>query len=135
MDEYTMMQTPDKMAYLAENGWHFNRKACEAAVRMMRKKGASGKPEPLDPWSKEQVDELLAKYGVKLDNKIGYDYVYAANTVKSDSYKGSVPDDAHAALAVKEIVDDVDAGEGEVFACWYAKMIRRHMPVDWGDYL
>jgi hypothetical protein len=39
------------MAYIAENGWHFNKKACEEAVRMMKRKGSSGKPEPLEPWS------------------------------------------------------------------------------------
>jgi hypothetical protein len=132
MDTYN---TPDKMAYIAENGWHFNKKACEEAVRMMKRKGSSGKPEPLEPWSKEQVDELLNKYGVKLENKIGYDYVYVANMLKSDNLKGSIPDEAHLALGVKEAVDDIDAGEGEIFACWYVKMIRRRLPVDWGAYL
>lgn len=132
MNEYN---TSDKSAYLAENGWHFNMKACQDAVKMLKKKGPTGKPESLDPWSREQVDELLSKHGVKLDNKIGYDYVYAANLIKSDNYKGSVPDDAHVALAIKEMVDDIDAGEGEIFAVWYAKMIRRRMPVDWGAYL
>lgn len=132
MNDYN---TPDKAAYLAENGWHFNKKACEDAVRQMKKKGASGKPEPIDPWDKEQVDALLDKYGVKLDNKIGYDYVYVANMLKSDNFKGSIPDEAHLAQGVKEAVDDIDAGEGEIFACWYAKMIRRRRPVDWGAYL
>lgn len=135
MGMYDNIQTPDKMAYLAETGWHFNKKACDAAVKMLRKKGAAGKPEPIEPWTKEQVDELLSKHGVKLEKSIGYDYVYAANLIKSDSYKGSVPDDAHAALAIKEMIDDIDAGEGEVFAVWYVKMIRRHMPVDWGSFL
>ena len=131
--DYT--QTPDKMAYLAENGWHFNKKACEAAVKMMRRRSPSGRAEALDPWSKEQVDELLQKYGIKLDNMIGYDYVYVANMIKSDNFKGSVPDESHLAQGVKEAVDDIDAGEGEIFACWYAKMIRRRLPVDWGAYL
>lgn len=132
MNEYN---TPDKMAYLAENGWHFNKKACEAAVKMMRKRAPSGRSEPIEPWTKEQVDELLQKYGIKLDNMIGYDYVYVANMIKSDNFKGSVPDESHLAQGVKEAVDDIDAGEGEIFACWYAKMIRRRRPVDWGAYL
>ena len=66
MDYYNMMQTSDKEAYLAENGWHFNKKACEDAVRGMKRKGPGGKAEPLEPWSREQVDQLLEKYGVKL---------------------------------------------------------------------
>jgi len=134
-NEYNNFQTPDKEHYLAENGWHFNKKAYEEAVKMLRKKGATGKPEPLDAWSKEQVDDLLTKYGIKLDNKIGYDYVYAANLIKSDNYKGSVPDDAHVAMGVKEMVDDIDAADGEIMACWYVKALKRHYPVDWGSFL
>ena len=122
-----MYNTPDKMAYLAENGWHFNKRACEEAVRMMKRKGASGRPEPLEPWTKEQVDEMLNKYGIKLENKIGYDYVYVANMAKADFWKSSLPDEAK--------VDDIDAADGEIFVAWYAKAIARRMPVDWGAYL
>ena len=132
MDTYN---TPDKMAYIAENGWHFNKKACEEAVRMMKRKGSSGKPETLDPWSKEQVDELLNKYGIKLENKVGYDYVYVANMAKADFWKSSLPDEAKVAQYVKDVVDDIDAAPGEIFVAWYAKTIARRMPVDWGAYL
>ena len=31
--------------YLAQNGWHFNKKLCDWAVSKMRKRGANGKPE------------------------------------------------------------------------------------------
>lgn len=127
--------TPDKAAYLAENGWHFNKRACEDAVRMMKRKGPGGKAEPLDPWNKEQVDELLQKYGVKLDNKIGYDYVYVANMAKADFYKSSLPDEQKVAMYIKDVVDDIDAADGEIFLGWYAKAIARRMPVDWGAWL
>lgn len=123
------------MAYLAEHGWHFNKRACEEAVRMMKRKGASGKPEPLEPWTKEQVDEMLNKYGIKLENKIGYDYVYVANMAKADFWKNSLPDEAKVAQYVKDVVDDIDAADGEIFVAWYAKTIARRMPVDWGAYL
>ena len=130
-----MYNSPDKMAYLAENGWHFNKRACEEAVRLMKRKSPSGKPEPLDAWSKEQVDELLQKYGVKLENKIGYDYVYVANMAKADFFQSSLPDEQKVAQYVRDVIDDVDAADGEVFLAWYAKMIARRMPVDWGAYL
>lgn len=127
---------PDKEAYIAENGWHFNKKACEAAVKQMRKKGISpARTEPLDPWTKEQVDEILGKYGVKLEKAVGYDYVYVANMAKADFFKSSLLDEQRVALYIKDVVDDVDAVEGEIFACWYAKQILRRAPVDWGDYL
>ena len=130
-----MYNTPDKAAYLAENGWHFNKRACEDAVRMMKRKGPSGKAEPLDPWNKEQVDELLQKYGIKLENKIGHDYVYVANMAKADFFKSSLPDEQKVAQYVKDVVDDVDAADGEIFIGWYAKAIARRMPVDWGSWL
>lgn len=132
---YDNMRPSDKEAYLAENGWHFNKKACEDAVRYLKKKSPSGKAEPLDAWTKTQVDELLQKFGVKLERSVGYDYVYVANMLKSDNFKGSIPDEGHLAMGVKEAIDDIDAAEGEIFACWYAKMIKRGIPVDWGAYL
>lgn len=125
----------DKEKYIEENGWHFNMKACEDAVRYLRKKGATGKPEPIEPWTREQVDALLQKHGVKLENAVGYDHVYVANMLKSDSFKGSIPDEAHLALGIKEAIDDIDAADGEIMACWYVKMIKRRIPVDWGAYL
>lgn len=125
----------DKEKYIEENGWHFNMKACEDAVHYLRKKGATGKPEPIEPWTREQVDALLQKNGVKLEKAVGYDHVYVANMLKSDSFKGSIPDEAHLALGVKEAIDDIDAADGEIMACWYVKMIRRRIPVDWGAYL
>lgn len=131
--DYT--QTPDKMAYLAENGWHFNKKACEAAVKMMRRRSPSGRAEALEPWSKEQVDELLQKYGIKLENAIGYDHVYVANMAKADFFKSSLPDEQKVAQYVKDVIDDIDAAAGGVFVCWYAKMILQRLPVDWGAYL
>ena len=130
-----MYNTPDKAAYLAENGWHFNKRACEDAVRMMKRKGPGGKAEPLEPWSKEQVDEMLQKYGIKLETKIGHDYVYVANMAKADFFKSSLPDEQKVALYVKDVVDDIDAADGEIFIGWYAKTIARRMPVDWGAWL
>ena len=54
---------------------------------------------------------------------------------KADFWKSSLPDESKVAQYVKDVVDDVDAAEGEIFACWYAKQLKRGMPVDWGSYL
>ena len=135
-NRYNSMQTPDKELYLAENGWHFNKKACDYAGKLLRKKNTmTGKTEPIEAMSKEQVDELLTRYGIKLEKSKGLDYVYVANMGKSDVYKSSVPDDSHLALYIKDMIDDSDAADGEVMTCWYAKMIRRRQPVDWGSFL
>lgn len=124
----------DMKRYLKNYGWHFNKAACEFAVSLMKKKDAStGKLKAITPISKEQVDELLKRFGVQLEDKNGYDYVYAANMCKADYLQGSVPDESHLALNIKETIDDPDAGDGELMRCWYAKTVARGIVVDWED--
>ena len=53
-------------AYLSNFGWHFNKKMCDFAVSLMKKiNPATGKKERIEPISKEKVEELLTKYGMK----------------------------------------------------------------------
>lgn len=128
---YDYIQTPAKEMYIAENGWHFNQAACEYAVKYL--KGRDKKP--IKPYSKEEVDELLKKNGVVLENNKGFDYVYVANMAKSDMDGSPLSDDRSIASYVKIVIDDVDAAEGEVMGCWYTKMIFRRNPVDWMTFL
>lgn len=121
--------------YLQNYGWHFNKKACEFAVSLMKKKDANGKPKRIEPWTKEAVDDLLNVYGVTLDNKAGYDHVYVANMCKADNLGSSVADEMHAALYVKDTIDDIDGGDGAVMRCWYAKMVASGEVIDWEDFL
>lgn len=128
---YDNRQT-DKEIYVAENGgWHFNKKACDYAVQYLT--GKDGKP--IKPLSKEDVDAMLAKYGIKLEKNKGWDYVYAANMAKSDMDGSPLSDEKSQALYVKILIDDADAAEGEIMGCWYTKMIFRRIPVDWGAFL
>lgn len=128
MNDY---RTTDKDLYLAENGWHFNKKACELAVRYIT--GKDGKP--IKPLNKEEVDVMLAKFGIKLEKNKGWDYVYAANMAKSDMDGSPLSDEKSQAAYVKILIDDPDAAEGEIMGCWYTKMIFRRIPVDWGAFL
>lgn len=128
MNEY---RTPDKDIYIAENGWHFNKKACDYAVQYL--KGKDGKR--IKPLSKEEVDAMLAKYGLKLEKNRGWDYVYAANMAKSDMEGSPLSDEKSQAMYVKILIDDPDAADGEIMACWYVKMLFRREPVDWGMFL
>ena len=67
-------------SYLKHNEWNFNKKACELAVRGMKKiNPATGKMERIEPWNKEEVEEFLSKHGVKLENNVGYNFVYVCN--------------------------------------------------------
>ena len=119
-------------AYLSQNGWHFNDAACKYAVSLMRKRNAAtGKMEQIPFMEAAEVDELLKRNGVVLENKVGMDYVYVANMGKYDFFKSSVPDERHLALYIKDVVDDVDAPDGYIMAEWYAKMVRDGMPVPW----
>ena len=121
----------DKDIYIAENGWHFNKKACDYAVQYL--KGKDGKR--IKPLSKEEVDAMLAKYGLKLEKNRGWDYVYAANMAKSDMEGSPLSAEKSQAMYVKILIDDPDAADGEIMACWYVKMLFRREPVDWGMFL
>jgi hypothetical protein len=122
--------------YLQHNGWHFNKKACMYAVDMMKKKSpASGKLEKIEPYTKEQVEDMLKKYNVTIDDTSNYDFVFVANMGKADYLKSSIPDEQHLALYVKDVLDDPDAGDGVTMRRWYATMVANGTGVDWEDIL
>lgn len=121
-------------AYLSDFGWHFNKKMCDFAVSLMKKiNPATGKKERIEPISKEKVEELLTKYGMKLDNNSLYDFVYVANMGKADFFKSSIPDEQHLAVYVKDVIDDPDAPDGTTMRRWYATMIAAGEPIEWDE--
>lgn len=125
---------PEMKSYLRHNGWHFNKKAFEYAKNLMERKNTStNKVEKVDCWTKEEVDDLMKREGIVLENNVGYDYVYVAAMCKADFYKSSIPDDSHAAKFVKDVVDDDDGADGMIMREWYAKMVSKGIPVDWSE--
>ena len=121
-------------AYLSNFGWHFNKKMCDFAVSLMKKiNPATGKKERIEPISKEKVEELLTKYGMKLDSNSLYDFVYVANMGKADFFKSSIPDEQHLAVYVKDVIDDPDAPDGTTMRRWYATMIAAGEPIEWDE--
>lgn len=126
----------EQRLYLQHNGWHFNKRAVEYATSKMKKKNsATGKMERIEPYTKEQVDELLTKYGIKLENSVGLDYVYVASMCKADFLKSSVPDEQHLVLYIKDVVDDADAADGTIMRRWYAGMVAAGESVEWDEML
>lgn len=120
--------------YISHFGWHFNKKAFDCAVKQMKRKNpASGKMEAIEPWTKEQVDDMLMRYGINLENNTMYDAAYQANWIKADTYKSSVPDEAHVALGVKDALDDVDGCDELPFRYWVQKCVAMGEPVDFED--
>ena len=119
--------------YLSFYGFHFSKKLCEYAVSKMKVKDSNGKMSPITPYTKEEVDALLKKYNIDIENKVGYDYVYVANMCKADYLNKSVPDEHHLALYIKDYVDDPDGYEGIVMSRYYADVIGSGNPIIWED--
>lgn len=123
--------------YLANYGFCFNKKACDFAVSMMKKSedGSSDKKKmkSIEPMTKSEVMELLKRYGVTLEHDCMYDSTYVANMLMADMYKSGIPDEAHLALAIKDVIDDVDAKEGSIFVKWYACCLYNGCPIDWSE--
>ena len=118
--------------YLGNYGFHFNRKACEFAVSMMSKRDAgTGKSVPLEMVSKDEVEAMLTKHNVKLENDCMYDSTYVANMLMSDMYKSSIPDEQHRALGIKDLIDDIDQRDGYLFVRWYSNVLFNGSPIDW----
>ena len=119
-------------SYLGNYGFHFNKKACELAVSMMSKRDAgTGKSVPQDMVSKEDVDAMLVKHGINLDNDCMYDATYVANMLMSDMYKSSITDEQHLALGIKDLIDDIDQRDGYLFVRWYSNVLFNGNPIDW----
>lgn len=126
---------PEEMrAYLRNYGNSFSKRACEYAVSKMRRRNpATGKEEPIEAYTKDKAEELMAKYGVKLEHNIGYNFVYVINAEYADRWKSSIEDEQHLCKAVKDIIDDVDANPESVFSCWITKMEDKGIPIPWAD--
>ena len=133
--EYDVMPRAQKV-YLMRYGWHFSRAASRYAAEQMRKiNRTTGKMERVQPYTKEEVDELLQRYNVQVENKGGYDYVFAAQMCRADYLGSSIPDEAHLALYVKDVCDDVDASDGVTMRRWYATMVGNGESIEWDDIL
>ena len=120
LDSYSYM--PEEMrAYMRNYGFSFSKRACEWAVNHMeRRSGVSGKTEPIEPYSKEKVEELLTKHGIKLENNIGYNFAYVLKDL---------------AQFVKDVIDDVDDVPENLFRCFIYKIEGKGMPIPWEDWL
>ena len=136
-DMYEVEMMPAEMkAYLRNYGFSFSKKACEFAVGLMRRENkATGKMEKIEPYSREKVEELLSKADVKLENNIGYNFVYVLNMSLADYWKESIEDEQHLAKHVKAIIDDVDDNPENLFRMWIAKMDGNGIPIPWEDLL
>lgn len=122
-----------KREYLMHYGHHFSKKAYLFAVKRLYKEDASGNEVKVKPYTKDEIDELLAKCGVKLSNDEGYDAAYVASMAKADYFGSSIEDEQHLAKFVSDFLDDADGGKEKAFRHWYADMIEQGVPIIWED--
>lgn len=126
----------DMRIYLKNNGFHFNKKACKEAVKVLRRKNPqTGEAEPIDAKDKEDVEAILAKNNVKLEHDALYDAVWAYNMLASDFWKEAIEDEAHLAKAVKCVIDDPDQPDGFLFNRWIGDRMFAGLPIEWADLL
>lgn len=123
----------DMAKYIKHYGWHFTKKMCDYAVSLMRRKNDAGKVDVIEPITKQQLAEILTKYGIRLDNDVMCDGLYVANMCKADFLKKSITDEQHLAMYVKDVIDDIDAVDGVIMRKWYACMVASGIPIDWEE--
>ncbi len=135
LDLYEDMPRPMKR-YISHFGWRFNRAACQDAVSKMWKKDASGKKQHIEFKDKPQIDELLKKSNIELENRNLYDYVYVYHMIVADLL-GNTPikDEQGVLQTVKAMIDDPDMPGGNFFRHWYWDMKDSGEGVDFEDYL
>ena len=122
---------PEEMkAYLRHNGWHFNKKMCEWAAKQMRKNG-----KPIKPMSKDEVEELLHKYEIEIENNVGWDETFVCNMARADFYASSITDEKALAQFVKDYVDDEDQQDGFIFNRFYADCSINGFGIPWDEIL
>ena len=129
LDYYDLL--PEGMdAYLAAHGHHFSKPMLHWAVGMMRSRNGERIAVP----EKSKLDEILAKNGISIENNKGYyDGVYLFAMGKSDFLGSSIPDEAHLALYVKDILDDPDGSPTRAFDEFYAKTVALGVDIPWDD--
>lgn len=126
----------DMRRYLRNYGNHFSRKACEFAIsKIKRLNPATGKLEAVDIQTKENIEEIFAKYGIKLEHNEGYDFVYLWHMAKADYYKSSLPDEKSLAMFVSDTIEDPDMLGSNAFRRWLADADATGLVIEWHDLL
>lgn len=137
LDIYELFVMPkEQLAYLSVYGWHMNKKMFECAAKAMYKiNRQTGKEEKVPQYKKEDVDNLLKKFNIEVENKGNYDYVYIAQMCKADFFGSSIIDEQRLAMFVKDYCDDGDQGDGFILRRWIADMTGKGEPIDWLDFM
>ena len=121
--------------YLSQNGWHFNKRLCEWAVKQMKKKNQLNKIDKITPYTKDSLDSMLSANNVVIENNVGYDALYVLNMAKADYHGSSIVEDARLIKFVKDYLDDPDGYDGVAMTRFYADCIGKGIAIPWEDVL
>lgn len=129
LDQYE--KRPEAMDnYLSYYGWNFNKKMCDFAISKIYKNG-----KKVPQMSKQQIDDLLTRFNIKLENDILYNKVYVYHMLYADFFSSSIIDDRHLAMAIKDYLDDEDGYKEIAFSRFYIDCVKKGIPIDWDEML
>lgn len=128
MDYYDIMPAGME-AYLSSYGWHFSKPLCEWAVSKMRDR--NGDKVQMKP--KEEVEIILKRNNIEIENDHGYDKVFVMHMGLSDYFGSSIADEAHLARYVKDVLDDKDGYDGIALTRFLADCGAKGVPIIWED--
>lgn len=112
-------------------GPHFTKELCKFAISLMETENG-----PIKPFTKEEIEQKLNSFGIRLEYNKLYDFVYVANMCKADFLGDAVPnDDQHLCMYIKKVVDDPDGYDGQIFNRWLSDMKGMRIPVDWSEFV
>lgn len=86
---------------------------------------------PLQAISEEQMDEMLKKSNIKIENDYLYDGLYVINMAKADFFGSSITTDENLIKYVKDYLDDEDGYDGIAFNRFLADCARKGMVINW----
>lgn len=118
--------------YVKKNGWHFNYALYRFASENMITEDEDDNIVVLEPYEKDEVDDILIRNGVHVYNKGVYDYVYVANRCRVMMLDSSISDELHLAMYVKDVCDAVDIKEGDIMKSWLGIADNGGYEIPWG---
>lgn len=126
-----MKTTKSYKKYQRLFGPHFTKELCNFAISMMEDENG-----PIQPFTKQEIENKLNACGIKLKYNKLYDFVYVANMCKADFLGTAVPnDDQHLCEYIKKVIDDPDGYDGQVFNRWISDIEGMRIPVDWSEFV
>lgn len=127
--------TEEEAMYMDAYQGHFSRKLATWAIRNMRTKdAATERMKPVTMRSVDDVMEILRANEVVISDECTFDAWYLYMMTISD-YPKSLPTDKQRALYVHETINDPDGEDGNVLACFVAKMCNAGVPIHWDLFL